>query len=194
MVVILAVRHFVGTDWQPTEMGFQSLVPTNGLAHERFPDTRLLASQPAAFVLVPQSLLPLPNREHETQSFHSTSPAPPATGIDSNPDLAASMKLLLRGYLAADNRLSLPQAAEIVGLSARGLQRRLARAGLTYRDLLAEVRFEVAIRLMVQEPVAPIADIAQVAGYEDPSHFTRAFRRFTGVSPREYRKTRMRKS
>ena len=67
----------------------------------------------------------------------------------------------------------------------RALQRRLTDEGLSYRDLLDEVRYEAAIDHM-QETDNSITDIANLLGYSDPSHFARAFRRMSGVSPGEY--------
>jgi len=76
-------------------------------------------------------------------------------------------------------------AAEIADLSTRTLQRRLADEELTYRDLLADVRYETKIDLM-QDPEITVTDIANLPGYTDPSHFARAFRRMAVVNPCEY--------
>lgn len=84
-----------------------------------------------------------------------------------------------------DGAPSLELAADIATLSTRALQRQLAEEDLNYRELLAEVRHETEIDLM-QNPEITITDIASQSGYSDPSHFARAFRRMTDVSPREY--------
>ena len=47
-------------------------------------------------------------------------------------------------------------------------------------------RFDVASRLLT-ESEAPSIQVAYATAYSDPSHFSRAFRRIAGVSPREYR-------
>ena len=71
--------------------------------------------------------------------------------------------------------------------STRTLQRRLADEGLSYRDLLDELRYETALDLL-QDPENTITEVANLLGYSDPSHFSRAFRRMAGVSPGEYQK------
>jgi AraC-like DNA-binding protein len=71
-------------------------------------------------------------------------------------------------------------------LSQRTLQRRLRGAGVTYGGLVAEVRRQAAERLL-QDQRRKIADVARALGYSDPAHFTRAFVRWTGVSPRGFR-------
>ncbi len=68
----------------------------------------------------------------------------------------------------------------------RGLQRRLAADGLTYSQLLEEARRNAALRL-VEERQLTFAEVASALGYSDPAHFTRAFARWTGTTPRAYR-------
>jgi AraC-like DNA-binding protein len=100
-------------------------------------------------------------------------------------DFPGSLELALRAYVA-EGRPSIQFAAEIAGTSVRTLQRRLARHGLSYSDLAQQARFATAARLL-EDPDTKVIDVAYSVGYEDPSHFTRAFRRLSGVSPREYR-------
>ncbi len=82
--------------------------------------------------------------------------------------------------------LSVVGTAEAAGLSVRGLQRRLAADGLTYSQLLDEARRDLAFRL-IEARGPSFAEIASVLGYSDPAHFTRAFVRWTGMTPRAYR-------
>jgi AraC-like DNA-binding protein len=51
---------------------------------------------------------------------------------------------------------------------------------------LARARFDVASSLLA-DPEQQIIDIASRLGYSDPANFSRAFRRYAGVSPRDYR-------
>ena len=88
--------------------------------------------------------------------------------------------LLSAGYPTVE------QGARRVGVSVRTLQRRLHRIGCTYSELVERVRHEEACRLL-QEHGRSIAEIAARLGYADPSHFSRAFRRWEGISPRSYR-------
>lgn len=70
--------------------------------------------------------------------------------------------------------------------SPRTLQRRLRSAGLTYAHLIADARRASAERLLA-DPARTIAAVARTVGYSDPAHFTRAFQRWTGVTPRTFR-------
>ena len=92
----------------------------------------------------------------------------------------------LRPYLS-EGRSELEHAAEILGCSKRSLQRRLAAAGVTYRELVSRLRFETAVD-MLKRSEHPLNDIALELGYSDHSAFTRAFRHWSGIAPAEFRK------
>ena len=77
--------------------------------------------------------------------------------------------------------------ADRLGIPVRTLQRRLEESGLSYSELVAQTRHEIACRLL-DEPRAKAAAVARALGYRDPSSFSRAFRRWTGMSPRAYRR------
>jgi AraC-like DNA-binding protein len=62
----------------------------------------------------------------------------------------------------------------------------LTEADLSYSHLVEQVRFNLAISWL-QDPSLKIADIAAELGYNDPANFTRAFKRWTGVSPLRFR-------
>ena len=76
----------------------------------------------------------------------------------------------------------------MVNTSVRSLQRELSKSKLSYRDLLAQVRFTAATRLL-KDKDSQVQEIAFKLGYQDASHFARAFRRTAGMSPSEYRKS-----
>jgi AraC-like DNA-binding protein len=84
-------------------------------------------------------------------------------------------------------RLDVGTIAEGLGVGARTLQRRLRRAGVDFTHLVADVRFEIAVRLL-GNPRMKLTEIALEVGYSDQAHFSRAFRQWTGVPPREFRR------
>jgi AraC-like DNA-binding protein len=78
--------------------------------------------------------------------------------------------------------------AKRLNMSARTLQRRLNDWGVTFEELIDEYRRDRALRLLAR-PDHTVLEIAYSLGYSDPAHFTRAFKRWTGGSPRSYRQT-----
>jgi len=71
-------------------------------------------------------------------------------------------------------------------MSARTLQRRLGNAGARFVDLVDAVREEQA-RLLVRAAELPLAEITYRLGYAELSAFLRAFKRWTGSTPNEFR-------
>jgi AraC-like DNA-binding protein len=78
------------------------------------------------------------------------------------------------------------KAASKIGVNVRTLQRRLASENLTFRHIVERVRFTAASAWLPQ-PEMSVTEIAFDLGYQDVSHFSRAFRRWSGKSPRQYR-------
>ena len=76
-----------------------------------------------------------------------------------------------------------------LGLSQRTLARRLALEGKTYSEVLESLRGDLA-RQYLSDLDLSISRIAWLLGYEEVSAFTRAFKRWTGKTPRETRQTR----
>ena len=73
-----------------------------------------------------------------------------------------------------------------LGVSPRSLQRRLAAAGTGFRELLEQVRADLAWRQVARTDLS-FARVAELLGYDSQASFTRAFRRWYGVTPREAR-------
>jgi len=91
------------------------------------------------------------------------------------------------GLLLAGGPIDVRRVAGLVRTSARTLQRRLHREGLTYAQVVAQARLETA-RKMLGDPGRKVGDVARTLGYSDAAHFTRAFQRWTGLTPTGFRR------
>lgn len=89
--------------------------------------------------------------------------------------------------LLSTGRLSEVEIAGPMNISTRHLRRLLKQQGASYEQLLDQVRREEALRLL-QDPGKSLTSIAYELGFHEPSSFTRAFRRWTGISPSEFRR------
>lgn len=124
--------------------------------------------------------------------------------LSGNPELAAEADKLAHRYLqglvpestAARVRAVLLNAmpsgdvdqeevARALNQSPSTLQRRLREEGTSYQQLLDTIRHELAVDYL-REGQHSLADITFLLGFSDQSNFTRAFRRWTGRTPREY--------
>ncbi|MEB3767644.1 AraC family transcriptional regulator [Acinetobacter sp. MD2] len=81
---------------------------------------------------------------------------------------------------------NLEKIAQDIGLSGCTLTRRLKSDGFTFTALVDKVRSELAEQYMKQRNI-PISEMAFLLGYSEASAFSRAFKRWFGVNPRQWR-------
>jgi AraC-like DNA-binding protein len=77
--------------------------------------------------------------------------------------------------------------AKKLAMSGRTLRRQLAVEQTSYRDIVDEIRFELAQRYL-ETGYLPITEIAVLLDYEDPSNFRRAFKRWSGITAQQWQK------
>jgi len=99
--------------------------------------------------------------------------------------LKEQAKGILKRLLAGEKPRLEDVAAEL-RISARTLQRRLLEEGLTFHNLIEEARREMAQHYL-RQPTLELNETAYLLGYEDPNSFIRAFHRWEGTSPGEWR-------
>ena len=82
---------------------------------------------------------------------------------------------------------SLERVADQLGLTPRTLQRKLHEMGTSHNELLDQMRRQLAMRYLREREMA-ICEVAYLLGFSESSSFHRAFKRWTGVTPKEFRK------
>jgi AraC-like DNA-binding protein len=80
------------------------------------------------------------------------------------------------------------QIADSLHVSNRTLQRRLKEEGTSFMDLLQDTRLDLARNYLLQ-PTRSIVETSYLLGFSEPSTFSRAFKRWTGQAPTEFRAT-----
>ncbi len=83
---------------------------------------------------------------------------------------------------------SLERVADQLGLTPRTLQRKLHEMGTSHNELLDQMRRQLAMRYLREREMA-ICEVAYLLGFSESSSFHRAFKRWTGVTPKEFRKS-----
>lgn len=109
--------------------------------------------------------------------------AGPAGEMEADP--VNAMRTVIQ-RLIPEGRSRIESAAMMVGISVRTLQRRLAVTGVSYSELVDEVRLASALALIDDRSIK-LSEIARRLGYADAANFDRAFRRWTGFSPSQVR-------
>ena len=100
-------------------------------------------------------------------------------------DLAMRAKVALIERLPS-GRVCKEEVAETLAVSLRTLQRKLREEGTSYLDLLQDTRLQLARRYL-RSPGRSVVETAYLLGFSEPSTFSRAFKRWTGQAPAEYR-------
>ncbi len=184
------MRQLCGPDWSPTEIRLARAVP---------PDVRPYRTY---FGTTPRF-----NAEDNAVVFSSRWMESPLSTADAHlhrlmmkrireletsyaDDLAGQVRRMLPTLLAA-RTASLDVIANLVGVPARTLNRRLAAQVTTYARLRDEARHDIAMQLLKGTELA-VSEISDRLGYANSSAFTRAFLRWTGTGPVEWRASRQR--
>lgn len=79
------------------------------------------------------------------------------------------------------------QVASELAMSPRTLKRRLEQESTSFKSLVEQLRFEESARLLA-DPSLPIHQVAEALAYSDPTNFSRAFAKWTGMTPRDWRR------
>jgi AraC-like DNA-binding protein len=103
-----------------------------------------------------------------------------------DPELERLKQFVLDQLGKGNGAPSIQVAADLLATSERTLQRRLEAHGLSYRDLIDDVR-RTLVAALLADPQLAQAEIALMLGFSDQSAFHRAFRRWYGMTPGEYR-------
>jgi AraC-like DNA-binding protein len=179
------MRSLCGSHWNPLEVLLSRRPPADDGPYRRFfrAPIRFDAEQ-SAVVFRSQFLRQRPPAadalmhqyfEKEAQKLHARRTT----------TLSGELRPLLRNLLATQ-RLSAADAARQLGIHERTLNRRLVAEGTTYHRELDDIRKNAAEQLLATTSM-PLKEIAAAAGYGDASAFSRAFKRWCGTTPAEWR-------
>ena len=105
--------------------------------------------------------------------------------VPTDAGLARRVRLAIHGELRGGDPM-LPHVAKRLGMAGRTVQRKLKEEGTSYADLLNETRSSVA-QVYLKERDLSLAEVGHLLGFSEQSSFSRAFKRWTGSTPRQYR-------
>lgn len=180
-------RQCNGPQWVPEEVHFEHPRPENSREHEKAFGAPVFFSQQVNAIVFKSDLMTqsMPDRDLKLMSLMRFC-------LESlHPDTAFAQSLIdrIRNIIRVNlpnGYPSLEQIAEEVYMSTSTIQRNLAWEGMSYSDLVEETRKNLADMYFKQRNLS-LTEIAYLLGYSELSAFSRAFRRWTGFSPREFR-------
>lgn len=131
---------------------------------------------------------PLIRSPKELEQFLQQAPADLLTIPGDDHSLQRIITQRLLTAFSRSTRLHFPslhQLAEQLHLTPQTLHRRLKQEGTSYQQIKDNARREIALQKLVRENLT-VNEVAELVGFSEARSFTRAFRQWTGLSPREY--------
>jgi AraC-like DNA-binding protein len=185
-IVAGILRELCGPGFQPTVVTFASRGPADLRPLHRFFRAPLrFDSEESALVFERHWLdRPLP-------------PVDPALRQQVQAEMRAQRELLMADFPAAVRRVlrkqllaghcSMDQVAGLLGMHRRTLDRHLQQHGIGYGDLAEAVKSDVA-RQLLRDTGMQVRQVAESLHFSSAANFATAFRRWTGVTPSEFRR------
>jgi AraC-like DNA-binding protein len=177
-----------GQAYKPQEVHFRHAALSPPLRYRAVFGIAPMFNAPDAGVVVARTLIDAPligaNPQLRKIAEHFLESVAPAAAAD---DALAPRARIIIARLMRLGDCTQADVARAFGLHERTLQRRLKLEDTSFEDIRDDVRRELAQNYLAQRGI-PLAHIAEMLGYAEPSAFTRASQRWFGQAPREVRK------
>ncbi len=184
---LVTSRQATGVNWTPSRVRFAHPAPDDTAEHQRVFGCTVQFGQDCSELVFSREVLDLPLLKADP-ALQAILEAQVARALQKLPKGEAATDALRR-HLAGElckGQPILEQIAPRLHMSPRTLHRRLEEEQTSFRDILTEVRRELAARHLAERQLA-IGEIAFMLGFSEPSAFHRAFKRWTGQAPLKYR-------
>lgn len=171
--------------WHPTMVSFTFAKPKNTLVYERFFGVPVLFGADDNHVVFHSEDLRIPLPRHDEYLLNVLQRYVETLQVSRRRDLKDEVKDLMRKNLQK-GKTGIEQVARFFPFERRTLQRQLTKLGTNFRELLHEVRMEIAQDRLQNSDVS-VARLADSLGYRDQGSFTKAFKGQLGLSPLTWR-------
>ncbi len=193
--VVIAVLKFFDyvTEgaFKPLEIHFEHVAGGNPGEYERlFPCPVKFESEGNRIYFTAESMqIPSAHAEPELLRLHEQLANEHVAKLEKQDFISKVYRLI--GELLESGNANLETVAERLGIKPRSLRTRLAEVDTNFNQLLADYRCNLAKKLLARTDES-IDEIVYLTGFSEPSTFYRAFKRWVGLTPVEYRKTKAR--
>ena len=187
-IALVCPRHALGPNWKPNRIELASDPVDLTVHYSELANVPSSFSQPHTSIWADLKVLSAPLPRWDARELPPAGETDRASFVESGPavDFAGQLEQAIASALDRPE-MGLQLTAAIIGMSSRTIQRRLGELGLSFSHLVQGVRFQNAQGLL-RDSQMPLVQIAKRLGYTDPANFTRAFKRWTGISPNEFRR------
>ena len=200
---IYARRMFLFFAWGVASWLVARRLPLRGVLHCESEDPNLLATRQlfqapvyadqrqSGFAFDARWLsLPVVQNAMGLEAFLRQAPASLLVKYRDEASCSERVRRLLRRHLGGPLP-TLEAAGAALGLTSQTLRRRLREEGSSFRQIKDRLRCDAAIQHLGRADLA-LQEVAELLGFSELSTFHRAFKKWTGLAPGEYRYTRLR--
>jgi AraC-like DNA-binding protein len=180
-------RQATGVDLQPREVRFEHPAPERTAEHQRVfrAPVRFGRAENALVLEAAHLRLPLTTSDPELVVLLDRHARELLARLPEPHSFADRLRHELLPHLA-EGEPRMDEVARRLHVGARTLQRRLSEEGTHFREVLDSLRRELALR-HVREGAPSLSELGFLLGFQEPSAFHRAFRRWTGTTPSAWR-------
>lgn len=184
--ILPMLRMFVGGEALPIEVRFAYTAPAYVAEYERVFGGAARFERDSTEVVFPRAWLDKaqPYRSPELYAVLKTQADRSLDRLERDASLSARIERILAQSGARP--ATMDDVARALAISARSLRRRMLAEGLSYTELVTRNRLTTAKR-MLERPGASIQETAHAMGFASAAAFHRAFKRWTGLTPKQYR-------
>lgn len=179
-------NYVTDNNFRPTLICFKHPTPKSVKEHHRIFGCEVLFEQEENRIYFDSALLEHPSlhAEPELLQLHEKLASERVAKLERQDIVSRVYKVL--GEVLETGQVSLDDVASRLGIKARTLRTRLSDADTNFNQVLADYRCNLAKRLLARTDES-IDEIVYLTGFSEPSTFYRAFKRWTGQTPVEYR-------
>lgn len=181
------VRALSGGRVSPVEVHLSHRQPVDTRPYDELLRVPVLFNQPQSCLVLTEAAMKAPVRGADPLERARILATLGAATRREHSDAAGRLRHALWPQLLL-GRESMPDVARRLELNTRTMRRQLAREGVTFAEVKDDIRFTAA-RDLLELTDLPIGDIAAALSYSTHSAFDLAYRRWSGMSPSEWRRS-----
>ena len=190
--IIVTIRMLIrddGSTWAPSLVTFTHPAPPDVRPHQELFGCAVRFGSARTEIVIPAAMLerPLAKADPELSAFFDRHAEETLRRMGARADATARVRRAVAEALHA-GEVSETNVSKRLGWSERTLRRRLGEEGTSFRQVLDDVRRELAQGWLAQSEMA-IGEVAFLLGFSESSNFHRAFKRWTGQTPDEFRRS-----
>jgi AraC-like DNA-binding protein len=179
------MRTLCGKDWRASQVMLSREAPKDREPYQRFFQAPLRFDAEQSAIVFPSRWLDRPLASTDPLLYRHLEAEAAALRARSDGDPVHGLRQLLRKTLVTQ-KASIALVARQLGVHERTLNRRLRAEGTTFQRELEAMRYGTAQQLL-GETAMSLAQVATALEYADASAFSRAFKRWSGTTPAQWR-------